>query len=107
MYVSIKLWIVVLKDVQIVRLSISVAFSLMSLANSRNSVLTACSYLYTGRGESGFLVCLKLNSINLASWLEIPGLIRVWFTKVSLFVRNKSRMLDLVSVILVGSSTIW
>ena len=28
---------------------------------------------------------------------------RVWFTRASLFVRNRSRMLDLVSVILVGS----
>ena len=32
---------------------------------------------------------------------------RSWFSRVALFVRNKSSVLDLVSLILVGSSTIW
>ena len=57
-------------------------------------------------GHVGFLIGLRLDSTKTASWSEIQGMTLVWFTRVSLLVKNSSRILALVSVVLVGSVTI-
>ena len=63
-------------------------------------------YLRIRLGQVGFLIGLRLDSTKTALLSEIPGMTLVWLTRVSLLVKNSSRMLALVSVVLVGSVTI-
>ena len=44
--------------------------------------------------------------MNTASWYDSPGITLSWLTNVSLLVKNRSRVLDDVSVIRIGYVTI-
>jgi hypothetical protein len=37
---------------------------------------------------ANFLIGLRLDSINIASWSDMPGITRTWLTKVLLFVKK-------------------
>ena len=53
------------------------------------------------------LIGRRLDSMTTASWSETPGITSTLLTKVWLLVKNRSKILDEVSVILVGSVTTW
>ena len=52
-----------------------------------------------------FFIGRRLDSMKTASWSDMPGITWTWLTSVVVLVKNRSKVVELVSVILVGSVT--
>ena len=52
-----------------------------------------------------FFIESRLDSVKTASWSDMPGITWTWLMSVVLLVNNRSKVVQLVSVILVGSVT--